>query len=175
MARRKRMYGRRRRKSPIENSRWNTALDRVQTGLSFAGLALPPADAINAAISSGRAVAAPEGSDERKKHIFAAGVNAAAIIPGVNEARLAVKGLGGLSKMGKFNKGIKSWAKPTKVTKQLDDAVEAVKKPNLIKTVGLGGNVEYWKGTGEQIVDEVRSIPKRNRFAQNKGFNFNKS
>ena len=93
------MHGRRR--SPFRQ-RW---LDRVQTGLSIAGLGLPIADALNAAISSGRAVHAkvmdkrghPGYGEKAKQYTKAALINAAAIVPGVGEAIAAGKAAKGVS------------------------------------------------------------------------------
>jgi hypothetical protein len=181
-------------RSPIVYKNYNSPiyqldkwLDRAQTGLSGLGLLLPPADALNALISGGRAYAAPKGSDERRQHIIAAGLNAAAIIPGVGEAVAVGKGAKGLNLASKISKGARSYAKPTKVAHQLKAAKETLENPNLIKSVGLGGNVGYWGGTGKQVAGEVTDIVQKDKpFSikqftintgqnQNKGFSFNKT
>ena len=191
MGRRKRMHGRKRHysNSPIyQSGKW---LDRAQTGLSGAGLIFPPADAINALISSGRGVFAGLTGDTEgaKKHGIAAAFNAAAIIPGVGEAIAIGKGAKGLNIASKISKGAKSYAQKTKVTKQLKTAKEAFTNPNLTKSVSLGGNIGYWGGTGKQVVGEVTDVVQKNKpFSikkftintgqdknQNKGFSFNKT
>ena len=94
-------------------------LDRLQTKLSFLGVAIPMADGVNALISAGRAgYAKYKGDDESyKKHRNAAAWNAAAIIPGVGEAH--------------------------KLTN------------TAIKTVNKVGNVGYWTGTMNQVLDDL--------------------
>ena len=143
--------------SPLKQ-KW---LDRVQTGLSFAGLGLPMADALNAAISTGRAVHAkvmdkrghPGYSEKAKQHTKAALINTAAILPGVGEAI-------------KSGKGLKSLAQTTNVLKQGKDVVKAGKNiyqlgkagkgavPAAVGATQTGMNYGYWKGTGEQIKSE---------------------
>ena len=116
--------------------------DRVQTGLSFAGLIFPQADALNAAISTTRAgVAKIKGDDEEfKKHRQAAIINAAAIVPGVGESIKAAKG-------GKLL--------VTKGTKQVDDALKAVDSSGVVDKVAAGANLGYWSGTADQISKDV--------------------
>tara|TARA_Y100000593_G_C4280346_1_gene322457 strand:+ start:62 stop:619 length:558 start_codon:yes stop_codon:yes gene_type:complete len=117
--------------------------DRVQTGLSFAGTVFPQADVANALISGGRAaVSKIKGDDDAyKKHKKAAGINALAVIPGVGEATKAIKA----------GKAIKT----TKPTKQITDAVESIKSKGVTDKVSTLANLEYWRGTAEQIKKDI--------------------
>ena len=155
--RRKRMHGRR--KSPFKQ-KW---LDRIQTGLSIAGTVVPIADAINAVVSGGRAVYSKrvlKDDEAAKKHRYAAGVNVAAIVPGVGEA---IKGF----KTGKKIKDIAT--KTTKITEQYKTGKKAIKdfapkvakggvnEASAVVNVGAtGANIEYWRGTGQQVADEFK-------------------
>jgi|TARA_Y100000310_G_scaffold221272_1_gene222805 hypothetical protein len=187
MGRRKRMHGRRRHcsNSPIrQDGKW---LDRAQSGLSAAGLAFPPADALNALISGGRAgYSAYTGDVEgTKKHGGAAVLNLAAIVPGVGEAIAIGKSAKGLNLASKFVKGAKKYAKRTKIGKQLKTAKETLANPNLMKSVGLGGNIGYWGGTGKQVTGEIKDVVQKSKpFTGynlntkqniNKGFGFTKN
>ncbi len=140
MNRRRRLHGRKRRSAFTKGGRgW----DRLQTGLSFAGLIFPQADALNAAISSTRAGYAKwQGRDEDyKKHRNAALINTAAIVPGVGE----------LYKGSKAGKVMVQGA-----TKQADDIYKVVKGlGGAGDVIGAVGNIGYWKGTADQIKDDI--------------------
>ena len=146
MPRRRRMHGKRRRKSPFKN-KW---MDRLQTGLSVAGTVFPQADALNALVSGGRSAYNLATGDKERAKRFAkeAAINAAAIIPGVGE----------MYKVGKAGKLLKASRKAN----QLTDATKSLKKLKNIKTsttkmkdavniVSTGANALYWQGTGNQV------------------------
>jgi len=151
MPRRRRMHGKRRRKSPFKN-KW---MDRLQTGLSVAGTVFPQADALNALVSGGRSAYNLATGDKERAKRFAkdAAINAAAIIPGVGEVYKATKA-------GKMLKTIP--------TKQITDATKSLKNLKNIKTsttkmkdavnaVSTGGNIGYWFGTGKQVVGDTKN------------------
>lgn len=100
--------------------------DRMQTGLSFAGILFPPADALNAGVSAVRGLASrhkykksgdPAHKDAANKHFYAAGMNTAAIIPGLKEIDWTTKNYNRLRKFGNF---------------------------------------EYWRGTAKQIIKDIK-------------------
>ena len=145
MPRRKRIHGKRRRRSPFKN-KW---MDRLQTGLSVAGTVFPQADALNALVSGGRSAYNLATGDKERAKRFArdAAINTAAIIPGVGE----------MYKAGKAGKLLK-----TIPTKQITDATKSLKNFRNIKTstkkakdavnmVSTGANALYWQGTGNQV------------------------
>ena len=106
-------------------------LDKTQIALSFFGLILPPADLINAGVSSARAKYAKATGDEvsYKKYKNAALWNIAAVVPGIGEMKMA-----------------------SNVTKQIDDVAEFVANPTTKKTIQTIGNTGYWTGTAKDIV-----------------------
>ena len=167
MAKRKRIYGKRRRKSPfkineerkielqekikvlksegkspeeikqiMKKETKGKAMDRLQTKLSFLGVAFPPADAVNALLSAGRAGHAKlTGNEESyKKHGEAGLWNLAAIVPGVGEAK-----------------------KVSDIAKGADKVIDATR---------LAGQAGYWAGTGQQILEDIDPKGKIKNFAQ---------
>ena len=159
MNRRRRLHGRRRRRSAFKKG--GRGWDRFQTGLSFLGTVFPQADALNALVSSGRAGVAylkggPGWEDDVKKHSTAAAINAAAIIPGVGEITKATK-------YGKLlTKSLKT---------QPRQLIKAAKTGAAEEVIGAAGNIAYWGGTGGQIrkditggydkaVDKIKDFPK---------------
>ena len=149
MSRRKRIHGKRRKRSSKESAfkKGGKGWDRLQTGLSVAGLVFPQADALNALVSVGRAGVARHikgDTEAAKKHRTAALINAAAIVPGVKEIYTA-------SKAGKILKQAPST--------QLKNIVEARKIPKSVKhgveRAATGANIAYWGGTGAQVRKDV--------------------
>mgnify|MGYP003637638220 CR=1 FL=1 len=152
MPRRKRIHGKRRRRSPFKN-KW---MDRLQTGLSVAGTVFPQADALNALVSGGRSAYNLATGDKERAKRFArdAAINTAAIIPGVGEMYKA-------GKAGKLVKHLKT-KRATLSDNQITDAAKSLKNFRNIKTstkkakdavnmVSTGANALYWQGTGSQI------------------------
>jgi hypothetical protein len=127
---------------------WGKALDRVQTGLTAAGM-VPGlgnlADIANVAVSGGRAAHAKLTGDAEAAKRFAkeGAINAAAAVPGaglaVGSAKLATKGAkkgAEILKTGsKVAKKVKKVKKGKEVTK---DVKKEIEDPNRTKTSSLG-------------------------------------
>ena len=131
-------------KSPAKS--W---LDKVQTGLSVAGM-VPVignlADAANVAVSGGRAGYAKYKGDDKgaAKHAKNAAINAAAMVPGAGQAVTATK---------LAAKGGKALAKGVK------EGVKATTKKELGKKIVKKGTVTGTKAAGDQVIDK-KSIDK---------------
>jgi len=149
MNRRRRLHGRRRRRSAFKKG--GRGWDRFQTGLSFLGTVLPQADALNALVSAGRAgVAKLKGDvDTANKHLKAAAINTAAIIPGAGELLKGGKAIKNLKKL----KTIKGAGEV--LATQPKQLIKAAKTGTAKEVIGAGGNIAYWGGTGSQIRDDV--------------------
>ena len=168
MNRRRRLHGRRRRRSAFKKG--GRGWDRFQTGLSFLGTVFPQADALNALVSSGRAGVAylkggPGWEDDVKKHSTAAAINAAAILPGAGELLKGGKAIKNLKKL-KTIKGVGEV-----LATQPKQLIKAAKTGAAEEVVGAAGNIAYWGGTGGQIrkditggydkaVDKIKDFPK---------------
>ena len=140
MNRRKRLHGRRRRRSAFKKG--GRGWDRFQTGLSALGTFFPQADALNALVSAGRAgVAKIKGNDDAvAQHLKAAAMNTAAIIPGVGEAQK-------VRKAGKLlTKSIKT--KPQQLAK-------TIKTSTPEEAIGGIGKVGSGVATGTQIKKDI--------------------
>ena len=140
MNRRRRLHGRRRRRSAFKKG--GRGWDRFQTGLSALGTVFPQADALNALVSAGRAgVAKIKGDDNAvAQHLKAAAMNTAAIIPGVGEAQ-------------KVRKAGKLLAKSIKTKPQ--QLAKTIKTSTPEEAIGGIGKVSSGVATGAQIKKDI--------------------
>tara|TARA_R100000664_G_C2753090_1_gene140461 strand:- start:15 stop:485 length:471 start_codon:yes stop_codon:yes gene_type:complete len=128
---------------------WGKALDRVQTGLTAAGM-VPGlgnlADMANVAVSGGRAAHAKLTGDTEAAKRFAkeGAINAAAAVPGaglaVGGAKLASKGVQKGAEVLKTGSKVAKKVKKVKKGKEVaKDVKKEIEDPNRAKTSNLGG------------------------------------